>query len=154
MLLRLNFNLLALLSITLLASGCSSTKLYKDVLTHNLEVNSKTDSVEVTLDIYSVGMQCESEYLGSVALDKNSIELGIAMEKPSYLIVGFSSSSFWSNSSGLISYDFTLLPRKAFRYEVDVSYIDTIYNVIVYEVSQLTDEKREMEATELRNCQS
>lgn len=138
----------------LLASGCSSTKLYKDVLTHNLEVNSRTDSVEVNLDIYSVGMQCESEYLGTVALDRDSIELGIAMEKPSYLIVGFASSSFWSNSSGFISYDFTLLPRKAFRYEVDVSYIDNIYNVNFYEVSQLTGEKREMEAAELRNCHS
>lgn len=154
MLLRLNFTLLALLSIMLLASGCSSTKLYKGVSTHNLEVNSKTDSVEVTLDIYSVGMQCESEYLGIVALDRDSIELGIAMEKPSYLIVGFASSSFWSNSSGFISYDFTLLARKAFRYEVDVSYIDSIYNVIVFEVSQLTGEKREMEAAELRNCHS
>jgi len=153
-LLRLNFTLLALFSITLLASGCSSTKLYKDVLTHNLEVNSKTDSVEAILDIYSVGMQCESEYLGTVALDRNSIELGIVMGKPSYLIVGFASSSFWSNSSGFISYDFTLLPREAFRYEVDVSYIDNIYNVIVYEVSQLTGGKREMEAAELRNCHS
>lgn len=138
----------------LLVSGCSSTKLYEDELTHNLEVNSKTDSVEATLDIYSVGMQCESEYLGTVALDRNSTKLGIAMEKPSYLIVGFASSSFWSNSSGFISYDFTLLPRKAFRYEVDVSYIDNIYNVIVYEVSQLTGEKREMDAPELRNCHS
>ena len=151
---RLNFSLLAFLSITLLASGCASTKAYKDVLTHNLEFNSKTDSVEVTLDIYGVGKQCESEYLGTVDLDRNSIELGIAMGQPSYLVVGFASSSFWSNSSGFLSYDFTLLPRKAYRYEVDVSYIDRIYNVIVYEVSQLTGEKREMETAELRNCHS
>ena len=154
MVVRLNFKLLALISIMLLISGCSATKLYQDMLTHNLEVNSKTDSVEATLDIYSVGAQCESEYLGTVALDRSSIELGIAMEKPSYLIVGFSSSSFWSSSSGFINYDFTLLPRKAFHYEVDVFYIDNIYNVNVYEVSQLTGKKREMEAAELRNCQS
>jgi len=137
-----------------LAGGCSTTKIYKDVLSHNLEVNSETDSVETTLDIYSVGAQCESEYLGTVALDRSSIELGIAIEKPSYLSVGFASSSFWSSSSGFISYDFTLLPRKAFRYEVDVSYIDNIYNVIVYEVGQFTGEKREMEAAELWNCHS
>jgi len=142
------------MSIVLLIGGCSATKLYKDVLTHNMEVNSKTDSVDATLDIYSVSAQCESDYLGTVALDRSSIELGIAMEKPSYLIVGFTSSSFWSNSSGFIGYDFTLLPRKDFRYEVDVAYIDNIYNVIVYEVSQLTEGKREMEAAELRNCHS
>lgn len=152
MVVRVNFTLLALMSIMLLMGGCSSTKLYKDVLAHNLEVNSKTDSVKATLDIYSVGAQCASEYLGTVALDRSSIELGIAMEKPSYLIVGFANSSFWSNSSGFISYDFTLLPRKAFRYEADVSYIDDIYNVTVYEVSQFTGKKREMEAAELRNC--
>jgi len=142
------------MNIMLLAGGCSTTKIYKDVLSHNLEVNSETDSVETTLDIYSVGAQCESEYLGTVALDRSSIELGIAIEKPSYLSVGFASSSFWSSSSGFISYDFTLLPRKAFRYEVDVSYIDNIYNVIVYEVGQFTGEKREMEAAELWNCHS
>ena len=151
---RLNFTLLALMNIMLLAGGCSTTKIYKDVLSHNLEVNSETDSVETTLDIYSVGAQCESEYLGTVALDRSSIELGIAIEKPSYLSVGFASSSFWSSSSGFISYDFTLLPRKAFRYEVDVSYIDDIYNVTVYEVSQLTGKQREMEEAELRNCQT
>ena len=149
---RLNFTLLALISMVLLAGGCSSTKLYKDVLTHNLEVNSKTDSVKATLDIYSVGEQCEYEHLGIVTLDKSSIELGIAVGKPSYQIVGFASSSFWSSSSGFISYDFTLLPRKAFRYAVDVSYMDDIYNVTVYEVSQLTGKKREMEVAELQNC--
>ena len=149
---RLNFILLALMSMVLLAGGCSATKLYKDVLTHNLELNSKTDSVKATLDIYSVGEQCEYEHLGTVALDKSSIELGIAMEKPSYLIAGFASSSFWSSSSGFIGYDFTLLPHKAFRYTVDVSYIDEIYNVTVYEVSQLTGKKREMESAELQNC--
>jgi len=154
MVVRLNFTLLALISIMLLTGGCSTTKHYKDELTHNLEVNSKSDSVETTLDIYSVGSQCESEYQGTVALDGSSIELGIATEKSSYLVVGFASSSFWSSSSGFISYDFTLFPRKTFHYEVDVFYIDNIYNVNVYEVSQLTGKKREMEATELRNCQS
>lgn len=154
MVVRSNFTLLALMSITLLIGGCSGTKLYKDVSTHNMEVNSKTDSVDATLDIYSVSAQCESDYLGTVALDRSSIELGIAIEEPSYLIVGFASSSFWSSSSGFTSYDFTLLPRKAFRYEVDVSYIDDIYNVTVYEVSQLTGKQREMEEAELRNCQT
>jgi len=140
------------MSMVWLAGGCSATKLYEDVFTHNLEVNSKSDSVNVTLDIYSVSEQCEYEHLGTVPLDKSSIESGIAIEKPSYLVVGFASSSSWSSSSGFISYDFTLLPGKAFRYAVDVSYIDKIYNVTVYEVSQLTGKKREMEAAELQNC--
>ena len=149
---RSNFSRLAVVGLILLIGGCSATKLYKNELAHNLEVNSKTDSVETTLDVYSVGAQCASEYLGRVAIDRGSVGLGIEPEKPSYLVVGFAHSSFWSNSSGSISYDFTLLPRKSFRYEVDVSYIDKIYNVTVYEVSKLTGKKREMEATELRNC--
>ncbi len=95
----------------LLFGGCSTTKLYKAGLPQNLEVNSRIESVEATLDIYSVGKQCETEYLGIVVLDRNNLELGIATGKPSYLVVGFAGSSFWGNSSSYISYDITLLTR-------------------------------------------
>ena len=77
MALRSNFSRLAFGGLTLLIGGCSATKLFKNELTHNLEINSKTDSVETTLDIYSVGAQCASEYLGRVALDRSSVGLGI-----------------------------------------------------------------------------
>lgn len=91
---RSNFSSLALVGLVLLIGGCSVTKLYKNELAHNLEVNSKTDSVETTLDICSVGAQCASEYPGRVALDRGLVGLGIESEKPSYLVAGFAHSSF------------------------------------------------------------
>ena len=77
-----------------------------------------------------------------------------AKGQASYLVVSFTSASFWSNRSGQINYDFTLLPREAYRYTIDVSYLDNIYNVTVYEINRASGEKREMEGGELRNCRS
>ena len=149
---QLNLAVGAFFCIALLLGGCASGKRYTAELPHNLQVNSKTESVEATLDIYSVNEQCETAYQGTVALDRTSLELGIAMGLPSYLVVGFSSSSFWASSSGYISYNFTLLPRKAYRYAIDVSYIDDIYHVAVHEINRNSGEKREMEDKELQNC--
>ena len=149
---RLNRTALALLFTALLLGGCSAVKLYQAELPHNLKINSRIESVKGTLDIFSVDKQCETAYLGTVALDRNTIELGIATGQPSYLVVGFAGSSFWGSSSSYTSYDITLLPRKAYRYEFEVSYIDDIYHVAVYEINQVTEEKREMEDKELQNC--
>ena len=149
---RLNCWILVILFTTLPFSGCSTTRYYKTTLTPNLQINSRTESVEATLDIYSVGTQCEAAYLGSVGLDKSPLELGVATGQPSYLVVGFASPSFWSSTSGYTNYDFTLLPRKSYRYVIDVAYIDDIYSVTVYEVNRLSGKKREMEDEELQNC--
>jgi len=143
---------LLFLSLVLLLSGCSTIKLYKAELPQNLEVNSRIESVEATLDIYSVGKKCETEYLGTVALDRDILKLGIATGQASYLVVGFAGSSFWGNSSSYTSYDITLLPRKAHRYEIAVSYIDEIYNVDLYEINQNTGKKRELTDKDLQNC--
>ena len=149
---RLNRTAVAVFITALFLVGCSAMKLYKVELPRNLQVSSRIESVEATLDIYRVGKQCETAYLGTVVLDRNMIELGIAKELPSYLVVGFSGSSFWSNSSSYTSYNITLLPREAYQYELEVSYIDDIYHVAVYEINQNTSKKREMLDTELQNC--
>ncbi len=149
---RLNPTAHAFLFTALLINGCSAIKPYKTELPQNLVVNSRVESVEATLDIYRVGNQCETEYLGTIALDRDILKLGIATGQASYLVVGFAGSSFWGNSSSYTSYDITLLPRKAHRYEVAVSYIDDIYNVDLYEINQNTGQKRELTDIDLQNC--
>jgi hypothetical protein len=147
------FTVLVVLFVSLLVGGCStSTKHYKIDLPHNLEIISNTESVEVTLDIYNLGKQCEATYMGTIAVDENSPGLGIATGRLSYLVVGFANSSFWGSSSGYIDYDITLLPRQAYRYQMSISYIDDIYRVMVYEIDRATEKKREMEDRELRSC--
>jgi hypothetical protein len=149
---RLNLTAFALFFTAMSLGGCSTIKHYQAELPHNLEVDSKIESVEATLDIYSIGNQCDKAYLGTVALDRSIVQLGIATGQPSYLVVGFASSSFWSSSSGYISYDITLFPRNAYRYEIEVTYIDDIYNIAVYEINRLTGKIREMDDKELQNC--
>jgi len=149
---RFNHTAIALFFTAVLLGGCSTIKLYKDVLPQNLVVDSRIESVEATLDIYSVNGQCETDYKGTVILDRKNLELGIATGIPSYLVVGFAGSSFWGNSSSFISYDFTLVPRKAHQYEIEVSYIDDIYHIALYETNQNTGSKREMADNELANC--
>ena len=149
---RQKLSTLVLLFVVLVLDGCSTIKHYKAELPHNLNVISNTESVEATLDIYSLGKQCETAYLGTIALDKKILALGLATGQPSYIRVGFVSSSFWGNSSGFTNYDISLLPLKPYRYEITVSYIDDIYNVAVYEINRSTGKKREMEDKELGNC--
>lgn len=149
---QLNYVVLVLILTTLMSGGCATIKRYDVELPLNLEVISKTEAVEATLDIYDINKQCESVYQGTVNLNKSVTELGIAAGRLSYLVVGFASSSFWGNSSGYISYKFTLLPRKDYRYEIQATYIDDIYHVVVTEVNQKTGEKREKKDGELNAC--
>ena len=150
---RQHLSIAVVLFTALLVAGCASNiKQYRIELPHNLEIISNTESVETTLHIYSLSNQCETDYLGTVDINASGLELGIETGRPSYLEVGFASSSFWGNSSSYIDYGITLLPRKAYRYEVAVSYVDNIYNVIVFEISRATEAKREMQDQELQIC--
>ena len=149
------FTGLVILLVTLLLSGCASNiKPYRAELPQNLEVISNIESIEASLHIYSLDKQCKTTYLGSVDLDRDSLRLGIDTGQPSFLVTGFDSSSFWSASSGYMDYGITLTPRKSYRYEIGVSYIDNIYNVKVYEINRSSGNKREMEDRELELCRS
>jgi len=150
---RQYFSSMVVLYAILLVAGCASNiKQYRVELPHNLEIISNTESVETTLHIYSLGKQCETDYLGTVDINSDSLELGVETERPLYLVVGFASSSFWGNSSGYIDYGVSMLARKAYLYEIAVSYIDNIYNISVYEINRATEEKREMQERELQFC--
>ena len=150
---RQYFNGPVILLVMLLFGGCASNiKPYRAELPHNLEIISNTESIEASLHIYSLDKQCKSTYLGSVDLDRDSLQLGIDTGQPSFLVTSFDSSSFWSASSGYMDYGITLIPRKSYRYEIGVSYIDNIYNVKVYEINRSNGIKREMEDRELANC--
>lgn len=149
------FASLVILFVALLIGGCASnTKPYRADLPQNLEVISNIESVEAVLHIYSSDKQCESVYLGSVNLDRNSLQLGIDTGRPSLLVIGFSSSSFWSSSSEYIDYAVTFVPGKAYHYKIDVSYNDNIYNITVYEINRANGNKREMQDSELQNCRT
>jgi hypothetical protein len=97
--------------------------------------------------------QCRTEYLGTVALDKPSAEIGIPAERWSYLVFDFSTSSFLAAKRTRISLETLLKPRAGYRYEASVTYRDDIYNVVIREQSPRGG-WREVAMRDLASCKN
>src|SRR5262245_19044514 len=125
------------LSGVLLALGlaaCSGAKVYPNDAAKNLFVQSTLESgVRAALDVYQVDAVCRTEYLGRVALDQPSVAVGVPVERSSYLVVTFDTSSFFGGSSKT-SAGTLLRPRAGLRYDLRVSYRDRIYDLAVREI--------------------
>jgi len=142
-----------ILSVTsLLIVGCSNTKPYKAELPHNLRVNTKVEKVKASLDIYGIDKQCKSSYQGTIALNKKTLNIGIPAAKSSYLSIGFAGSSFLRSSSSYTSQGTLLQPRKGYRYMIDATYLDGIYNVAFYEIKKSSGKRRELELRGISSC--
>jgi len=142
-----------LLAASLLA-GCSGIKTYPDTLPKNLRIHATISKVQAALHIHRVDAGCQTEYQGTVQLDKPSVEIGIPAGRPSLVAFTFSSSSFLSGSSSSVRYDTLLTPRAGYIYDVKVSYLDNIYNVTVREIDPRSSSSREIGRRDLRACKS
>jgi hypothetical protein len=147
-----------LLLISFLA-GCSGVKTYPDTLAKNMNIQTKTDSsfistVRATVSIYRVDADCQLEYQGTVKLDKRSVAVGIPSGRSSYLVFGFASSSFLFNARSTISYETLLRPVAGHIYDVNVSYVDDIYNVEILETDPMTSATRHVAPEPLNTCRN
>lgn len=139
-------------------TGCSGIKTYPNNLDKNLSITTTTESgsffssVNAALDIYLVNRDCSLEYQGTIKLDKATVTVGIPTDKSSYLVFGFASSSFLANSSGSISQETLLKPRKGYRYKINVSYLDDIYNVEIRETHPRKSTSRDVDTAGLNTC--
>ena len=147
----------ALILAVSLVAGCS-IKPYSNTLQKNLYVRADTKSgsffstVRTAVDIYRVGAGCKIDYEGSVDLNGPSVDVGIPLGRPSYLVFNFTTSSFLASSRGTISYDTLLTPRAGHRYDVRVEYIDNIYGVTIRETHPDTSVTREIERRDSSIC--
>jgi len=134
-------------------TGCAGPTPYRDdIAPKNVNVRTATASdVRAVVGVHSVDAQCRAQYLGVVALDKPSIAIGIPPERWSYLLFQFSTSSLLGSSRSAVSKGTLLKPRAGYRYEVDVSYRDDIYNVVVREKTP-RGRDREIPLLELDSC--
>jgi hypothetical protein len=134
-------------------TACSGLKTYSSALDKNLHVTTKTESsVDAAIDIYQVESDCNIKYSGTVKLDNSSIDIGIPAGRSSYLVFSFSSSGFFSGSS-TTTYSTLLRPRSdQNKYDIDVSYIENIYNVVIHEGKKGSNKRREIEARGLSTC--
>ncbi len=143
----------ALLAAGLLA-GCSGIKTYPDTFPKNLRIHATISKVQAELHIRRVDANCQTEYQGTVQLDKSSVEVGIPSGRQSLVAFTFSSSSFLSGSSSSVRYDTLLTPRAGYTYDVRVSYLDNIYSVTVREIDPRGSSSREIERRDLRTCRA
>jgi hypothetical protein len=142
-----------LLSASLLA-GCSGIKTYPDTLPKNLRIHTAISKVQAALHVHRVDASCQTEYQGTVQLDKPSVEVGVPAGRSSLMAFTFSSSSFLGGSSSSIRYETLLTPRAGYTYDVKVSYLDNIYNVTVREIDPRTSSSREIGRRDLRACKA
>ena len=110
-------------------------------------------SVKASLDIYRVNSKCEGIYQGTVALDKEKLQVGLPSDETTYLVFRFNSSGFLSSSSGVISNETLLKARKGHRYTADVRYIDGIYNVEIFEQFPRQGKPMEVPFRHISDCQ-
>lgn len=152
--------IIALILAPSLLSGCSGIKTYPNALTKNLQIKIETDSgsmfskVRTAVDIYRVDAECKTVYEGTVQLKNTSVEVGIPSDRLSYLVFVFANSGFLSNSSSMMSYDAMLKPHAGYNYDVKVTYMDDIYNVVMYETRPGKKKGREIELKGLNDCKA
>jgi hypothetical protein len=139
----------ALLALTLFA-GCSGLKTYPNTLEKNLQVRTVTKSrsmfskVRARLDIYRVDAPCRLKYEGTVDLDNPTSAVGIPPGRLSYLAFTFASSVFLGGTQSATSQGTLLTPRAGYRYDIDVSYQNDIYNVVLRERAPRRNAGREI----------
>lgn len=149
----------AVLALGLLA-GCSGIKTYANTPEKNLRIRTVTKSgsifskVRATVDIYRVDAGCKLKYEGTVNLDSPVLGVGIPAQRLSYLAFNFASSAFLGGTTNATSQGTLLRPRVGYRYNVDVSYADDIYNVVIRERSAHGSAAREIALTGLDACKA
>ena len=141
-----------------LLAACSGLKPYPNRLEKNLQVRSSTESgsifsrVHASLSIARVDAQCRTEYEGTMDLGNGAVQVGVPVERWSYLVFNFSSSGLLSGSSS-IRQATLLKPRAGYRYDVELTYRDDLYNVVIREARTGTSEGRELALRGLDTCE-
>ena len=149
----------ALAFLLALLAGCSGLRSYPDRPEKNLQVRTRTDSgsmfssVRASLSISKVDAQCRTEYEGTVDLKRESVQLGVPVDRWSYLVFHFSSSGFLSSTRSTMEQATLLKPRAGYRYDVEVTYRDDTYNVLIKESRTGKGDGRDIALRRLDACE-
>lgn len=136
-----------------LVTGCSNVKPYKSTLPVNLSIKAQTESdVTPTVDIYAVDKVCQLTYQGRVEVTGKLKKVGITENKPSYLVVNFAKSSFWSGQSSSMSSEVMLSAKPGYSYQMDLSYLDAIYDIKLESTHLKSGKTRPVEPAGLGDC--
>jgi hypothetical protein len=133
------FTRMLVCALSLALAGCSGLRDYVSSADRNLLIRTKTSGspltkVEAFLHIYRLKNACETEYLGTVSLDRDEIRTGLPPQQPTYLKFVFKTSPRLGGGSSLIPYGVAVTPQPSARYVADLSYADSLYNFTVREI--------------------
>ena len=142
----------ARLGAALFLAGCASDSRYADLPEKNLVVRTETGSARAVLGVHAVDAQCRLTYEGSVQLDRPVVRVGIPAGRPSYLVFRFATSSFLGSRQGSISEETLLRPRRGATYDVQVTYRNELYEVVVREVPEGGGRPRQLPLAGLSTC--
>jgi hypothetical protein len=148
------------LLVVALAAGCSGTQPYRSAAPDNVFVaaaidsGSRWSSMRGSLHVHEVEAGCRTRYLGTMTLDRPALGLGLQVERPSYLVFSFDGSSFLGGSTSSTSVGTVLKPRPGYRYDVVVTYRDSIYHVVLRESDPRTKASRELPRSDLPRCKA
>jgi hypothetical protein len=144
----------------LILAGCSSLKTYPSRSPENVVVRSAIESgsafssMRGSVHIHEVDAECRTSYQGTVKLDQPKVALGLPAERVSYLVFAFDGSSFLGGSSSSTASGTVLKPRAGYRYDVAVSYRDSIYHVVLRESDPRGGASRELPRRQLTGCKA
>ena len=138
-------------AIVLVLASCSGIKTYPNDAPKNVHARVQTEGARAALHIHEVTGRCATQYVGTVALDRPTVEIGLPAGRPALLIVAFDTSSFLGGARST-SVETVLEPRAGFDYELSVRYKEAIYDVALREVDRRKGVSREMARQPLRGC--
>ena len=135
-----------------LLAGCASGTRYADLPEKNLVVRTDLSGARAVMGVHAVDAQCKLAYEGYVDLDQPVLRVGVPPGRLSYLVFEFSTSSFWGGTRGSITRETLLRPRPGASYDVQVSYKDALYDVVIRESPGRGARSRELELAGLSGC--
>ena len=151
-------NILSGLVMISVLGACSNIKPYPDHRPENVIVKVTADSgsfftdIKTALHIYSVNNDCKSNYLGTVDFENPITRLGLPTNELLYLDFSFVNSGFLSSQSSSMSYDTLLTPLKAAQYNIELNYMDDMYNMEIWEKLSNKVSKRELDRRSYDSC--
>jgi hypothetical protein len=141
-------DIIILLFVFSLLIGCSGIRTYPNSAHKNCHITTEANSgsilsgIRTAVNIYQVHADCKTKYEGTVQLKSGSTDISIPPGRLTYLVFVFSRSGFFSSSSSTITYGGLLKLKADYLYDVRVSYVDDIYNVVIWESDPRKKESR------------
>lgn len=130
-----------ILLIVVAIAGCASAR-YQDRQEKNVTIHVKLGkeglftSTEIVAGINDIAPDCSSSYRGYIPLRAGANELGLATGQRTYLMVEIEQSKFRQKSSFSRGVLFT--PGQGRKYEVEVAYVDEMFDLRLYEAAGKT----------------